>query len=108
MLVAMLVEDILTDLGCQVIGPAATVADALRLAAEERPDAAVLDVNLGSETVYPVAETLKAARVPYVFVTGYGPSGLDTPYRSHPIIQKPFNPDGFGDDLLHGLRRALG
>ena len=106
MLVAMMVEDLLVRQGCQVIGPAASVAEALRLLEKERPDGAVLDVNLGSETVYPVADTLARSEVPYVFVTGYGAGGLDVHRRGHPTIQKPFDPDRFGLDVLNGLTRG--
>jgi CheY-like chemotaxis protein len=106
MLVAMLLEDMLTSLGCQVIGPVGSVSSALRLVDSERLEAAVLDVNLGSEMVYPVADVLEAARIPYVFITGYGPTGLAGVYRDHPTIQKPFHPDRFGDDLLESFSRA--
>jgi len=108
MLVAMMVEDLLADLGCHVVGPVATVAAALRLVAEERLDGAVLDVNLGSETAYSVADALKRGGVPFVFVTGYGARGLAAGHHGHPTIQKPFRPDRFGDDLIEGLRRAGG
>ena len=108
MLVAMMVEDILLDLGCEVVGPAASVGAALRLAGQERLDGAVLDVNLGSETVYLVADALKRLDVPFVFVTGYGPGGLDASHRGHPTIQKPFRPDQFGVELIEGLGRAGG
>lgn len=63
MLNAMLIEDLLLDLGCEVIGPAATVAGGLELARRERPQAAVLDVNLGSERVYPLADVLRRNRL---------------------------------------------
>lgn len=106
MLVAMMVEDLLRELGCEVVGPAATVAEALCLALQPGLDGAVLDVNLGSETVYPVADSLNRSRVPYVFVTGYGLSGLDASHRDHPTIQKPFRPEEFGGHLVDGLTRA--
>lgn len=106
MMVAMMVEDLLREMGCEVVGPAATVAEALHLAALADLDGAVLDVNLGSETVYPVADTLKRFQVPYVFVTGYGLNGLAMGHRDHPTIQKPFRPEQFGTDLIDGLERA--
>lgn len=106
MLVAMMIEDLLMSLGCQVVGPASSVAAALKLTGPDRLDGAVLDVNLGSEMVYPVADALKASQVPYVFVTGYGPSGLIAAHRNHATIQKPFHPDRFGEELVEGLARA--
>lgn len=107
MMLAMMVEDLLTELGCEVVGPAASVAEALSLVAQQdRLDGAVLDVNLGSERVYSVAETLKEQCVPYVFVTGYGPGGLEGDHRGHPTIQKPFRLDRFEGELAEGLRLA--
>jgi CheY-like chemotaxis protein len=103
MLVAMMVEDLLRELGCEVVGPAAIVAEAF---VQPGLDGAVLDVNLGSETVYPVADSLKRSQVPYVFVTGYGLSGLAAAHRGHPTIQKPSRADQFGANLVEGLVRA--
>ena len=91
MIVGMLVEDMLTDLGCVVIGPAPTVDEALRLVADEAIDAALLDVNLGQGgSGYPVATELAARGLPFAFVTGYGPDGLPDAWRGRPTLQKPF------------------
>jgi CheY-like chemotaxis protein len=103
-LIAMYLEDILLELGCEVIGPASTVSEALDLAARSKLDAATLDVNLGKETVYPVAEALEQARIPFVFVTGYGAAGLSETYARYPAIKKPVDMGSFGDQLLAGLR----
>ena len=108
MLIAMLLEDLLEDLGCQVLGPVSNVPQALELTAKERPDAAVLDVNLGAERVYPVADALTQAAVPFVFVTGYGQAGLAEAYGGHATIMKPFDPETFGPELAEGLRQAEG
>ena len=89
-LVAMLVEDMLGDLGCRVLGPAGSVRQALELLDRETPQAAILDVNLGGESVYPVADVLKAAGVPFVLATGYGEAGVAHAYRQAPVLQKPF------------------
>lgn len=90
MLVSMLFEDVLTDLGCDIVGPAATRQKALTLATTERLDAALLDVNLGGEPVYPVADVLASRRIPFAFVTGYGQSSLDERYALVPTLSKPF------------------
>lgn len=95
-LVAMLVEDLLTEWGCEVIGPASTVAKGLRLVEAGGLDGALLDVNLAGEEVYPVADALVAAGTPFVFVTGYGRHGLAPAYRVFPTIQKPLNLANFG------------
>ena len=91
-LVAMLIEDALLDLGCVVIGPAPGVADALRLLEDEAIDAALLDINLSGEMVFPVADRLAADGVPFVFSTGYGTAGLADHHRDRPVLQKPYNP----------------
>lgn len=57
-LVSMLVEDMLTDLGCAIVGPAAEIEEALRLAGSADIDAALLDVNLGGRPIFPVADGL--------------------------------------------------
>lgn len=89
-LIALQLEDMLTELGCAVIGPASRVGQALELLDGEPVEAAVLDVNIAGELVYPVADALKNRGLPYIFVTGYGASGLTEPYRRHPVLEKPF------------------
>jgi CheY-like chemotaxis protein len=98
-LVALQLEDMLSDLGCAVIGPAARVHQALDLLNGQWVDAAVLDLNVAGELVYPVADALTRRGVPFIFATGYGASGLTEPYRSRPVLQKPF--------LLTQLRKAM-
>jgi CheY-like chemotaxis protein len=89
-LVSMLVEDMLSDLGCTVIGPAAEIEEALRLAGSAEIDAALLDVNLGGRPVFPVADALKARGVPFAFASGYGEAGLSESHRGALVLQKPF------------------
>lgn len=89
-LVAMLVEDLLADLGCAVVGPFATVATALGAVAPGALDAALVDVNLGGERAYPLADALAAAGVPFVFLTGYGRAGVDPRYAEAAVLPKPF------------------
>ncbi|MGX9965478.1 response regulator [Roseomonas sp. F4] len=92
-LVAMLVEDALLDAGFQVLGPAATVEEALQmLATGERPDAVVLDLNLAGETSTPVADLLAARGIPYVIATGYGASGLPPGHQHVMVLAKPYDP----------------
>jgi CheY-like chemotaxis protein len=105
-LIAMLEEDLLLQLGCEVIGPAATLAEALALAAASSPQGALLDVNLQGEVVFPVADLLAGAGVPFVFVTGYGQRGLPPAHAGRLTIQKPFNPMTFGQDIAVGLVAA--
>ena len=78
-LVATLIEDMLTSAGCVVSGPIPRLAEALDAVDCGTFDAAVLDVNLGGDRVYPVADALSRRNVPFVFVTGYGTGVL--PYN---------------------------
>lgn len=91
-LVAMLLEDILLDLGFDVIGPALRLERALELARSETVDAAILDVNLGGDRSYAVAETLGRRDIPYAFATGYGSPGM-TGSVDVPVLRKPFERD---------------
>jgi CheY-like chemotaxis protein len=94
MLAAMMLEQVLTGLGCELVGPAARFEDALRLAREERLDGAIVDVDLRGIMVFPVAEELVRRSVPVIFATGYG-AGQVFPedFRSHPRLTKPYLED---------------
>lgn len=89
-LVSMLVEDMLTDLGCTVVGPAAEIEEALRLAGSADIDAALLDVNLGGRPIFPVADALKERGVPFAFASGYGEAGISDDHKGSAVLQKPF------------------
>ena len=101
-MVAMAIEDMLMSLGFDVLGPAARVKTALDLLDANTVDYAVLDVNLGGETVFPVADRLAAQAVPFVFSTGYGISGVEPRHRDRPVLQKPYSED----DLKRALEAA--
>jgi two-component SAPR family response regulator len=103
-LLAMLLEDMLAELGCEVLWTAHRVGKALELMAQSAPDAAVLDVNIAGDPVYPVAQALVERDIPFVFATGYGTRGLDDSWRDRPIVQKPFQME----HLSRGLLTALG
>jgi CheY-like chemotaxis protein len=90
-LVAMQLEDMLLDLGCDVVGLAMRVGRALEmLSAAASVDVAILDVNIGGDKVYPVAEALRARGVPILFATGYGRAGVEPDWQSYQILQKPY------------------
>jgi len=91
-LVAMLLEDALIDAGCTIMGPAASVEQALGLLAQARPDAAVIDLNLGGETSTPVADALAEAGVPFLVATGYGAEGLPPGHQHVTVLTKPYDP----------------
>ena len=101
--IALQLEDMLAEIGATVVGPASRVRQALQLLQETPVDAAVLDLNIAGELVYPVADALETRRIPYIFATGYGISGLAAPYRSRFVLQKPFS----RRELLRALQEAL-
>jgi two-component SAPR family response regulator len=104
-LVAILLEDMLMDLGCEVLWTAHRVPRALDLVAQSEPDAAVLDVNIAGDEVYPVAQALADRNIPFVFATGYGARGLKEFWRSRPTVQKPFQAETLSRCLLTALGR---
>lgn len=105
-LIAWSMRRILTELGCRVVGPVATVAQALRLIDERGCDAAILDVNLGTETSIPVAKTLLARATPFFFVTGYASPALAAiEFKSRRRLRKPLTEsvlrDAMIEDFVH-------
>src|SRR5262249_41456269 len=92
-LVAMMMEDLLVELGFSVVGPCNTAAEALAAARSEAFEAAILDVNLGGQPVYPAAEVLLAKGVPFVFITGYGPESIDQRFDGVSVLHKPVTRD---------------
>ena len=77
--------------GARVVGPVGTVEDAARAIELERPDKAVLDMNLRGEMAYRIAEQLDAAEVPFVIATGYSGDSLPESLRDRPRVEKPFD-----------------
>lgn len=107
MMILMLIEDALADLGASVAA-AATVDQALALIDAQVFDAAMLDVNLNGNKSYPVAEALAARGVPFIFLTGYVNHALTGGYSDRPVLKKPFRIQQLVDciGLLIGSRRA--
>lgn len=104
-MIAMLVEDMIIDSGATVVGPAGGVKEALVAIAEQPIDGALLDVNLGGEQSFEVAEALTARKIPFVFVTGYGCAGVRDRYPDAPTLQKPFVTSDL-EETLAGLASA--
>jgi PAS domain S-box-containing protein len=88
-LVAMMIQECLTECGHSVVGPISRASDAVQAAKESDYDAAILDINLGDGMAYPVADIVSARGVPFVFVTGYEADTIDERFSSVPILQKP-------------------
>ncbi|MGE0426152.1 MAG: response regulator [Reyranellaceae bacterium] len=102
MLVAMLVEDILEELGLEVAGVCSHLDDALKKAASESVDFVILDVNLDGKRSFPVADILRSRNIPFAFATGYGAQALEAEYAGASTIAKPFMPG----DIKEMLEKA--
>lgn len=98
-LIAMLLEDLLSDFGCVVVGPVGSVDMALPLAEAGGIDGALLDLNLGGQLVYPVADALTQRGIPVIFTSGYGQAGLIERYADAKTLSKPFD--------AHALESAI-
>ena len=90
MMVLMLIEDMLADLGCESVTAAATVDQALALLEVQVFDIAMLDLNLNGNNSHPVAAALATRGVPFVFSTGYTALDMRDGYRDRPMLKKPF------------------
>lgn len=107
-LVAMFLEDVLIDLGCVCVGPVGRVQDALSLLNDTPIDAAVLDVNVAGEQVFPVANRLAELNAPFIFATGYGEAGLPDAFHSRIVLQKPYSAAALQKALEQCLRESSG
>jgi CheY-like chemotaxis protein len=105
-LVAMMIQDCLTEWGHSVIGPIGRASDALQAVKECDYDAAILDINLGDGMAYPVAEILSARGVPFVFVTGYEADTVDDRFSNIPVLQKPIERQMLQRLFLPGVNAA--
>ena len=106
MMVSMLIEDMLSDLGCAVVGPASRLDEAIALVNSSTIDCAVLDVNLGGQPIFPLADLLRERGRPFAFATGYGDAGLRDVDKGTPVLQKPFR-EGDLARVLGELRTAV-
>ena len=103
LMIRMLLEDMLGELGYTIAAEAARLDEALDAARNVAFDVAILDVNLNGQTIAPVAEALAARGTPFVFATGYGERGLPDAYRDRPTLKKPFQMDGLSKTIAIAL-----
>ena len=89
-LIAVLIEDMLAAMECEIVGPIGKLETAIQTAKESKFDIAVLDVTIRGGKVYPVAEDLLARGVPFVLASGYGDWALPASLRDQPRLTKPF------------------
>lgn len=101
-LVGMLIEEMLRDLGYEIAGLSTHLDHALTLAHSAAFDIALLDINLNGRPSFPVADAVRARGLPFLFATGYGSRIVPEPYRDTPILQKPFSLE----ELKGALQRA--
>jgi DNA-binding response OmpR family regulator len=96
-IIAMMLEDMITELGGIVVGPASTLDSGMALATNELVDGAILDVNLGAGNSYAIADILAARNIPFLMATGYGHTTDNV--HSAPLLQKPY--------LINDIEQAL-
>jgi CheY-like chemotaxis protein len=99
LMIRMLLQDMLADLGHTVAGEAGRIEEALALAKEGEFDVAILDVNLNGQLISPVVEILVERGLPFVFATGYGQRGVPEPFRKTPTLLKPFQLDALAQAI---------
>jgi len=103
-LIAQEIVEVLLEAGMKVVGPVPRLGDALHLvAAEERIDCAVLDVNLRGEMSWPLVDVLLARDVPVLLATGYDVGETPQAYAHLPRCEKPAS----GQDFTCAILRLL-
>lgn len=108
--VALMIEDMLQDLGCEIVASVPRLTEACGIAAIAQIDVAVLDINLAGQPSFAVAEILRDRAVPFVFSTGYGQSGLPEEFAGSPVLGKPFSLKDLQQTITNALefRSATG
>ena len=106
LMIRMLLQDMLDDLGHTLAGEAGRIDEAVTLAKQAEFDIAILDVNLNGEPISPVVEVLVERGLPFVFATGYGQRGVPEAYRRTPTLQKPFQADALAKALAAAAPRG--
>jgi CheY-like chemotaxis protein len=104
MMIRMLLEGMLDDLGHTVAGEAGGIDEAMALARQAEFDVALLDVNLNGRPITPVVEVLIARGMPFVFASGYGERGVPEAYRGSPTLQKPFQVEALAEAIEAAAR----
>ena len=104
--IALLIEEMLEEFGCEVVASVARLAAACEVAGSAQVDLAILDVNLAGERVFPVADILHGRKIPFLFSTGYGASGLPAEYAGCPVLHKPFSQSELQQKIAVTLKEA--
>jgi DNA-binding response OmpR family regulator len=93
-LISMLIEDWLAELGCEVVGPARSLEEGLNYAGKAALDGAILDINLGGQNSYSVANALKQRGIPFAFATGDSVIDASAGFANPILLAKPFDFEG--------------
>lgn len=104
-IIAMMAEDMLADLGCEVVALETNLAPALARAERDGFDVALLDMNLNGEDSSPIAVRLREAGRPFVFTTGYGDAGRPDGFEQVPLVCKPYRASDLGDAIGRVLQK---
>jgi CheY-like chemotaxis protein len=104
-MVAMLIEDMLTDLGHHVVATSGSMSNARNLVSDKNADLAILDVYLNGEETYPFAASLTSRKIPFIFATGYGSFGIKAEWSGVPVLQKPFQASELAEAIDRAIRR---
>lgn len=107
LMIRMLLDGMLEDLGYKMAGEAGAIDEAMTLARQGEFDAAILDVNLNGQPITPVVEILVQRGLPFVFATGYGQRGVPEAYRGNPTLQKPFQVEALAQALATVVPRPV-
>ncbi len=99
-MVSMIIEDIVLDMGGEIVGPAARLDHALTLALQADIDVGILDINVDGLVVFPVADVLRYRGIPFIFSTGYDAQVLPLRFQGSPTLFKPFSYQNLCD-MLH-------
>ena len=106
--IAMTLEDMLQELGFCVCATVSRIAEAIAFIERETCDGALLDVNLGSQKIDPVADVLAQRGCPFVFTTGYGRSDVPSAHAGRPVLQKPFRMEELASTLRSAFPASAG
>jgi len=107
-MIRMMVTDMLEELGHSVAGEAGEISQAIKLVQSTEFDLAILDVNLNSQMITPVAEMIKARKRPFIFATGYGAAGVPDGYGKQPTLPKPFTIEKLAEMIEELLKSPTG
>jgi DNA-binding response OmpR family regulator len=89
-MISMLIEDMLLEFGCEIVGPAARLDHALTLALQAEIDVGLLDINVDGSVIFPVADVLRYRGIPFIFSTGYDAGTLPKRFQGSPTLCKPY------------------